>query len=69
MIATLGWLLLTAPRNALGRGLEIGLWTLALAACAISAATLWTLGSAQGGVPAAAALLALAAARRRASPA
>ena len=56
-IATLGWLLL------LGR--PAALWVVPLLWCAISAATLATMGSVQALVPLAAAGLAVAAARRR----
>jgi hypothetical protein len=53
-IATLGLLLLLrGPRGAMR-----ALWVLPLAWCALSAATLWTMGSAQGWVPFAALLLA-----------
>jgi hypothetical protein len=40
------------------------LWALPLAWCVLSAVTLWTMGSAQGWVPWAAALLSVWAARR-----
>jgi hypothetical protein len=55
-IGTLGWLLLLGGPRAL--------WALPLLWCAISAATLATMGSAQALVPLAAALLAIVAARR-----
>jgi hypothetical protein len=59
-IATLGLLLLLrGPRVPM-----LVLWAVPLAWCALSAATLWTMGSAQGWVPCAALLLALWAARR-----
>ncbi len=59
-IATLGLLLmLRGPRGAMR-----ALWVLPLAWCMLSAATLWTMGSAQGWVPFAALLLAGLAARR-----
>jgi hypothetical protein len=59
-IATLGLLLLLrGPRRPMR-----ALWVLPLAWCALSAATLWTMGSAQGGVPFAALLLAGLTARR-----
>ena len=59
-IATLGLLLLLrGPRRPMR-----ALWVLPLAWCALSAATLWTMGTAQGGVPFAALLLAGLAARR-----
>jgi hypothetical protein len=59
-IATLGLLLLLrGPR----RPLRL-LWAMPLAWCALSAATLWTMGSAQGWVLAAALLVASLAARR-----
>jgi hypothetical protein len=57
-IATLGLLLCL---RAAGRGAVLALrvlWVLPLAWCALSAATLWTMGSALGWVPAVAALLA-----------
>lgn len=56
-IATLGWLLLLGGHPLL--------WVVPLGWCAVSAATLATMGSMQALVPLAAALLALAAARRR----
>ena len=59
-IATLGLLLLLRGASAPMRAL----WLLPLAWCALSAATLWTMGSAQGWVPAAALLLAGLAARQ-----
>jgi len=55
-IGTLGWLLLLGGHPAL--------WALPLLWCAITAATLATMGSAQALVPLAAALLAMVAARR-----
>jgi hypothetical protein len=58
-IATLGLLLLRTPR-----GPWRSLWLLPLGWCLLSAATLWTMGSLQGGVLLAAVLLAGAAARR-----
>ena len=59
-IATLGLLLLLrGPRWPMR-----ALWAVPLAWCALSAATLWTMGSAQGWVLGAAVLLALVAARR-----
>jgi len=59
-IATLGLLLmLRGPRGPMR-----ALWALPLAWCMLSAATLWTMGSAQGWVPFAALLLAAAAGRR-----
>jgi hypothetical protein len=61
-IGTLGWLLLLEGR---ARVLLRCLWLVPLAWCAISAATLGTMGEWPAGVPLAAALLALAAARRR----
>ncbi len=58
-IATLGLLLLLhGPRWTMR-----ALWAVPLAWCGLSAATLWTMGSAQGWVPGAALLLALLAAR------
>ena len=69
VIATLGLLLCADARGRGVRWLLRALWAVALAWCAVSAATLWTLGSAQGGVPLLAAALAVAAARTgRASP-
>jgi len=66
-IATLGFLLLVdAPGRSARWPLRL-LWTLALAWCAVSAATLWTMGSAQGWVLLAAAL-ATGRCRRRARP-
>jgi hypothetical protein len=59
-IATLGLLLLLRGASSPMRAL----WLLPLAWCALSAATLWTMGSAQGWVPAAALLLAGLAARQ-----
>lgn len=61
-IGTLGWLLLLEGR---ARVLLRCLWLVPLAWCAISAATLGTMGEWTALVPLAAALLALAAARRR----
>ncbi len=59
-IATLGLLLmLRSPHWTLR-----ALWVLPVAWCALSAATLWTMGSAQGWVPLAAVLLAVWAAQR-----
>ena len=60
-IGTLGWLLLLEGR---ARVLPRFLWLVPLAWCAISAATLATMGEWQAVVPLAAALLALTAARR-----
>lgn len=57
-IAGLGWLLWCGPfRHA---AVALALWALPLAWCVLSAATLWTLGSAQALVPAAAVVAALA---------
>jgi hypothetical protein len=64
-VATLGLLLWAAPRHAATRGLLRVAWTGTLAWCAISAATLWTMGSPQAWVPAAAAVLAMASAAVR----
>ena len=61
-IGTLGWLLLLEGR---ARVLLRCLWLVPLAWCAISAATLGTMGGWTALVPLVAALLALAAARRR----
>ena len=63
-IGTLAVLLLLRGRSAAARWGLRALWALPLAWCAVSAATLATLGTAQAAVPLAAALLALAAARR-----
>jgi hypothetical protein len=51
VIATLGLLVLVAADAGATRWLLRALWGLALAWCAVSAATLWTMGSAQGWVP------------------
>ena len=68
-IATLGLLLCADAQRRPARWLLRALWAVALAWCVLSAATLWTLGSAQGWVPLLAAALAVAAARiGRASP-
>jgi hypothetical protein len=64
-IGTLGWLLLLQGCGAGARRLLRGLWLLPLAWCAISAATLATMGAWQALVPLAAATLAVWAARRR----
>jgi len=64
-IGTLGWLLCLQGRGDSARWLLRTLWLVPLAWCAISAATLATMGEWQALVPLAAALLALAAARRR----
>ncbi len=61
-IATLGFLLGVGAAARLTLALLRLLWTLASAWCAVSAATLWTMGSAQGWAVLAAALLAWAAA-------
>ena len=58
-LATLGWLLLAEARSRSGRGLLWTLQAMALVWCAISAATLWTMGSAQGWVLLVAAVLTL----------
>ena len=47
-IATLGFLLGARATGRFTRGLLRLLWTLAMAWCAVSIATLWTMGSAQG---------------------
>lgn len=66
-IATLALLLWTEPpATRTARALLRVLWMLPLAWCVISAATLWTMGSAQGWVMLAAPLVAIAAAVRRA---
>jgi len=64
-LATLGMLLLCRATTASGRVLGRVAWAVPLAWCALSAATLWTMGSAQGWALAAGALLALAAGSRR----
>ena len=64
-IGTLGWLLLLQGRRTSARWLLRCLWVVPLAWCAISAATLGTMGAWQALVPIAAAALALLAARRR----
>ena len=63
-IATLGFLLCADAEQRLTRWLLRVLWTLAAAWCAISSATLWTLGSAQAWVLMGLTLAALAAAWR-----
>jgi len=60
-VATLGWLLLTEARSRARCMLLWALQVLALAWCAISAATLWTMGSPQAGVLLVAALISLGA--------
>ncbi len=66
-IATLALLLwIEPPATRAARTLRHALWALPLAWCAISAATLWTMGSAQGWVMLLAPLAALAVAARRA---
>jgi hypothetical protein len=64
-IGTLGWLLVQQGRSAASRAVLRSLWIVPLLWCAITAATLGTMGSAQALSPLAAAVLALAAARRR----
>ena len=61
-IATLGFLLCAHTQRRLTRWLLRSLWTLATAWCAISSATLWTMGSAQAWVLMGVTLAALAAA-------
>lgn len=68
-IATLGFLLAVDAPGRPARWLLRWLWTLALAWCAISAATLLTMGSSQGWVLLAAVLMAIAAAWRSRSSA
>jgi len=68
VIATLGLLLIARAAGRVTRWLLWLLWTLAAAWCAISAATQWTMGSAQGWVVFAAALVALVAGLRRRGP-
>lgn len=60
-LATLGWLLLADARSRSGRVLLWTLQAMVLVWCAISAATLWTMGSAQGWVLLAATVLTLGA--------
>ena len=62
-IATLGLLLLARGPSAATRRLGRAAWTAGAGWCAISAATLWTLGSAQAAVPLAALAVAWAATR------
>lgn len=64
VFATLGLLLCAAPATHAGRVLWKALWAPCLAWCAFSAATLWTMGSLQGNVPAAVAVVALVLALR-----
>jgi hypothetical protein len=64
-IGTLGVLLLVSSQRRWVRFLLTVLWFLALSWCAVSAATLWTMGSSQGWVSAAGAVLALAMKLRR----
>ncbi|URI05915.1 hypothetical protein MW290_08150 [Aquincola tertiaricarbonis] len=49
-VATLGWLLAVQPGARHARWLCALAWTATVAWCAVSAATLWTMGSAQGWV-------------------
>jgi hypothetical protein len=65
-IATLGLLLGTAASSSATRWLRRAAWAAAIGWCAISAATLWTMGSARAGVPLAAVAVALLASRRSA---
>jgi len=51
VIATLGLLLWASDESTFTRALLNAAWLLALVWCAVSAATLWTMGSAQGWVP------------------
>lgn len=62
-IATLGFLLCADAQRRVTRWLLRSLWTLATAWCAISSATLWTMGSAQAWVLMGVTLAALAAAK------
>ena len=59
-LATLGWLLLVQAGSRGTRWLVALAWVAAVAWCAVSAATLWTMGSAQGWVMAVLALTVLA---------
>lgn len=60
-LCTLGWLLLLAGTRPASRRLLQCLWAVPWVWCALSAATLWTMGSAQAGVLLAGAGLALVA--------
>ena len=64
-IATLGVLQLLQATTPSRRWLCRAAWALPLGWCVLSAATLWTMGSAQGGAPAGAVVLALLARGRR----
>jgi hypothetical protein len=64
-IGTLGVLLCLTSRDRIARVLLGLAWLIAMLWCAISAATLWTMGSLQGWVPALAAGVALTALMRR----
>ncbi|MGE0100389.1 MAG: DUF6064 family protein [Hydrogenophaga sp.] len=63
-IGTLGVLLCVASCRRSVRGLWGALWVVALLWCAVSATTLWTMGAAQGWIPALAAALAVVARQR-----
>jgi heme exporter protein D len=65
-IATLGLLLVTTASSIASRRLLAVAWAGAIGWCAVSAATLWTMGSAQAGVPLAAVAVAALASRRSA---
>ncbi len=68
-IATLGFLLCLGAAGAITRWMLRLSWTLAIAWCAVSIATLWTMGSAQGWAVFVAALVAaIVAASRRGGP-
>jgi hypothetical protein len=63
-IATLGLLLVAAAPSPASRRLLRAAWVATIGWCAVSAATLWTMGSAQAGVPLAAIAVAVLASRR-----
>lgn len=64
-IGTLGVLLCVTSSHRAVRSLLAATWGVALIWCAVSAATLWTMGTAEGWVPALGAALALAVLARR----
>ncbi len=68
-IATLGLLLATQASSIATRRLLQAAWAATIGWCAISAATLWTMGAAQAAVPIAAVAVAMLAARRAPAPA
>jgi heme exporter protein D len=67
-IATLGLLLTAGAATIATRRLLKAAWTATIGWCAISAATLWTMGAVQAVVPAAAVAVALLASRRAIGP-